>query len=447
MNDIAKVLVDSSQLQTIAQEILDEAKRLGAHQAEVGISANKGFSVRAREGDVETVEYNQDKVVEITVYFGKRVGSASLSDLRPEAIRSAVEAACHIAKFTDEDPAAGLADKSELGFGYPALDACYPWDISVEKAIELAIQCEREAVGQDKRIMSAEDASVSTVQVVSIYGNTHGFIGVAPYTRHDISCALIAKKGNDMQRDYSYTVATDPLSLESVSVVAKNAAERAVNRLGARKLKTMKAPVIFAAEEARSLLGHFIAAISGGALYRKATFLLDHLDKKVFPDFVHLQEHPHLSRALGSAPFDNDGVLTRDNVFVENGILRQYCMGVYSARKLGMKTTGNSGGVHNLTIKPGNKDLAALIKTMDRGLIVTELMGQGVNILTGDYSRGVGGFWVENGEIQYPVHEITVAGKLQDMYSRMVEVGNDVDVRGNVRTGSILLEEVMIAGD
>ncbi len=294
--------------------------------------------------------------------------------------------------------------------------------------------------------MSAEEATVATGEVVYVYANSNGFIGHYPLTRHEISCVLVGKDGDEMQRDYSYTVASDPALLESVSHVAKEAAERTVRRLGARRLPTMKAPVIYVAEEARGLLGHFAAAISGGSIYRKSSFLVDHLDKKIFPDFMHMQEQPHIPHGLGSSPFDDDGVATRANVFIENGILRTYTLGVYSARKLGMKTTGNSGGMHNLVVKTGDKNLSALIKTMGRGLLITEMMGNGVNLVTGDYSRGVGGFWVENGEIQFPVSEVTVAGKLQDMYARIKEVGNDVDMRGNIRTGSILIDEMMIAG-
>ncbi len=446
MNDIERNVFDTAKIQAISKEILDEAKRQGATQAEVSIALNKGFSVSAHDGQVETVEYNQDKVVDIKVYVGKRSGAASLSDLRPEAVKAAVEAACHIAKFTGEDPCSGLADKEELGFDYPQLALSFPWAISVEKAIELACQCEREAVAMDKRIMSAEEATVATADTWNLYANSHGFIGHFPYTRHDISCVLVAKQGVEMQRDYSYTVSADPALLESVSHVAKQAVERTVQRLGARQLRTMKTPVIFAAEEARGLFGHLTAAIAGSSLYRKSSFLVDHLGKQIFPAFMHIEEQPHLLHALGSAPFDNDGVATRANVFVENGLLQSYILGVYSARQLGMKTTGNAGGVHNLTIRSGNKNLSALLKTMGTGLLITEMMGNGVNIVTGDYSRGVGGFWVENGEIQYPVHEITVAGKLQDMYARIAEVGNDVDVRGNIRTGSVLIEEMMVAG-
>jgi PmbA protein len=295
--------------------------------------------------------------------------------------------------------------------------------------------------------MRSEAAKMATAEGWHVYANSNDFIGLFPYTRHEINCVLVAKDGDEMQRDYSYTTAADPAHLDSISHIATSAAERTVQRLGARRLPTMKTPVIFVAEEARGLLGHFITAIQGGALYRKSSFLVDHLNKKIFPSFVHIQEHPHLSRGLGSAPFDDEGVATRSNVFVEDGILRNYCLGVYSARKLGMKTTGNSGGVHNLTVQTGKKDLATLLKTMDKGLLITEMMGHGVNMITGNYSRGASGFWVEHGEIQFPVHEITVAGKLQDMFTRIQEVGNDVDRRGNIRTGSIFIDEMMVAGE
>jgi PmbA protein len=436
----------SNYLQSIAENVLREAKHHGASQAEVSISSSQGFSVSAREGDVETVEYNQDKSISITVYLGQRSGSASLSDTRPEAVRAAVEAACHIARFTDEDPFAGLADKQDLAFNYPHADLAYPWSITVEKAIEMACQCEHEAIAYDKRIVSAEEATVTTTEGWYIYANSHDFIGYFPSTRHEISCVLIAKQGDEMQRDYSYTVAADAKQLVSVSQVASQAAEKTVRRLGAKRLQTMRVPVIFIAEEARNLMGHFAAAIQGSQLYRQSSFLVNHLGKQVFPSFMRIHEQPHLSCALGSSPFDADGVMTRPNIFVENGVLRCYALGTYSARKLGLKTTGNAGGVHNLTIDSSKKDLAALLKSMNKGLLLTELMGQGVNLVTGDYSRGASGYWVENGEIQYPVQEITIAGKLPSMYMAMVAVGSDVDTRGNVRTGSILLEEMMVAG-
>lgn len=445
-NKLNQVLFSNDELNALCEQILEETKRAGADAASVNIATNKGFSVSAHNKEVETVEYHQDKVIEITAYIGKRTGSASISDIRLDAIRAAAEAACHIAKFTDEDEASGLAEKDELALHYSPLNLNFPWPLSVDEAIKLACLCEQEALAYDKRIMSAEDVTIATYAMMHAYANTNGFIGSYPYTRHDISCVLVAKEGDEMQRDYSYTVSPNPSKLKSISEIAKESAQRTVKRLGARRLRTMKAPVIFLAEEARGLLGHFVAAISGGNLYRKSSFLLDQIDQAIFPSFIHIKEHPHLADGLGSAPFDDDGVATRANVFVENGILRQYSLGVYSARKLGMRTTGNAGGVHNLSISTQSKNLKDLLKTMNKGLLITEMMGQGVNIVTGDYSRGVGGYWVEDGEIQYPVQEITVASRLQDIYSRIVEISNDIDVRGNIHTGSILIEEMMIAG-
>lgn len=446
MNKIEKNPIDINKLKVVAQDILQEATRCGASQAEVSIETNKGFSISAHGGDVETVEYNQDKIIEIVVFFGKRSGSASVSDIRPQAVRAAVEAACHIAKFTDQDDAAGLADKEDLAFHYPKIEKAFPWAITVEEAIELACECERQALAVDKRIMVAEEVRVATLEGVAMYANSLGFQGHYPSSQHDISCVLVAKEGEEMQRDYSYSLVVDPAKLDSISTLAKKAAERTVQRLGSRSIGTTKAPVIFAAETARSLFGYLIGAIQGASLYRKSSFLLDQLDKQIFPSFVHIQEQPHLSRALGSAPFDDDGVATRANVFIDGGILRSYSLDVYSARKLGLHTTGNAGGVHNLTIKLGKNDLKTMIKNLNRGLMITELMGQGVNLVTGDYSRGASGYWIENGEIQFPVSEVTVAGNLKDIYMRLAEVGNDVDLRGNVRTGSLLIEEMMIAG-
>src|SRR5436190_5946293 len=311
---VEQTLFNSDYLQSIAHDVLNEAKKMGASQAEVSVAANKGFSVSAHDGDVEEVEYNQDKSIDIHVYFGKRTGTASISDLRPEAIRAAVEAACHIAKFTDEDTFTGLAEKHELAYEYPQLDLSSPWNISVAEAIELACQCEREALTYDKRLMSAEEASIATIEAVNLYANSNGFIGFYPFTKHEISCVLIAKEGEDMQRDYSYTVTSDPAALASISTIAKQAAERTVQRLGARKLPTMKAPVIFIAEEARSLIGSFASAMSGSSVFRKSSFLIDHLDKQIFPSFMHIQEFPHINHGLGSAPFDDEGVATRENI-------------------------------------------------------------------------------------------------------------------------------------
>jgi len=434
-------------LKNIVADILAEAAKQGASAAEVDVGLNKGFSVTSRMGDVESVEYNQDKIIEITVYFGQRTGSASLSDFRIDAIRSAVQAACNIARFGDKDEYAGLADKALLAFQYPDLDLLFPWDITVEQAIALTLECEGIALGKDKRITNSEGATLSTTAGWHAYGNSHGFIGMYGASRHDMGCSLIAQEKDDMQRDYNYTVSCDSKLLESIDWVANTAAEKTVRRLGARQLTTRKAPVIFAAEEARGFLGHFVAAISGGNLYRKTSFLLDQLGKPIFPAHIKIDERPHLLKSLGSAPFDENGVATRPNVFIENGILQSYCLGVYSARKLGMQTTGNAGGVHNLYINTGKKDLSALLKTMDTGLLVTDLLGNGINLVTGDYSRGAIGFWVEGGKIQYPVEEITIAGNLRDMYAQLVEIGADVDKRGNIQTGSILIENMTIAGN
>jgi PmbA protein len=436
-----------AKIHQLVADVLQEAKRQGATSAEVDVAVNKGFAVTVRMGDVESIEYNQDKVIEVSVYFGQRSGSASLSDIRPEAIRAAVQAACNIARFTDEDEFSGLADKELLAFNYLDLDLYYPWNITVPQAIEIGLECEGIALAKDKRITNSEGVNISTVDVLHGYGNSLGFIGITPCTRHEISCVLIAKQGDEMQRDYSYTVACDADSLESISYIANTAAERTVRRLGGRRLTTCKGPVIIYAEEARGLLGHFVSAIQGGNLYRKSSFLLDHLGKQIFPKHITIDERPYLPKSLGSSPFDNEGVKTRPNVFIKDGVLESYSLGVYSAKKLGMQTTGNAGGVHNLFITPGQNDLADLMKKMGKGLLVTEFMGNGINLVTGDYSRGASGFWVENGEIQYPVEEITIAGKLQDMYANLVEVGNDIDKRGNIQTGSVLLEEMMIGGD
>lgn len=434
-------------LKNIIQNILDEAKKQGATSAEVDVNTHKGFTVHARQREVESIEYHQDKIIDITVYIGKRTGAASLSDIRPEAIRSAVKAACNIARFTDEDPCSGLADKNLLAFNFQHLDINYPWNITVAEAVDMAVACETKALEMDKRIVNSEGSSVVTSHSWHAYGNSEGFIGIFPATRHEISAVLIAKQGDEMQRDYSYSVATDPHALEKIDVIAKKAVERTVRRLGAQQLKTCKAPVIYLSEEpARGLLGHFVSAIQGGNLYRKSSFLLNQLDKQIFPEHITMTENPHLPKGLGSAPFDNDGVATRSNIFIDKGVLRSYSLGVYSARKLGMQTTGNAGGVHNLSVTTGNKNFTELLKKMDTGLVITELMGNGVNLVTGDYSRGAAGYWVEKGEIKYPVEEITIASRLQDMYRNIVEIGSDIDRRGNILTGSILIEEMTIAG-
>lgn len=446
-NDSGQTLFKPDYWQSLAQDILREAKRLGASAAEVDVSVGKGFSVASRLGEVETVEYNQGKTIDLTVYFGKRCGTTSLSDTRWEAIQAAIQAACHIARFTQEDPCSGLAEHSLLAFNYPALELQFPWALSVEQAIDMACRCEKEALALDKRIVNSEGCFVSTHEGWQLYANSEQFMGFYSGTRHDMSLILVAKEQEEMQRDHSYTTTVDPQQLLPLSTIAHQAVDNTVNRLGARRLATQKAPVIFIAEQARGLLKSFAAAIQGSHLFRKSSFLLDQLGKPIFPAFVQIVEQPHLPKALGSVPFDGDGVLTRNNIFVKNGILESYSLGVYSARQLGMQTTGNAGGTHNLTVATGQLDLAGLLKKMDKGLLVTEVMGSGVNIVTGDYSRGASGFWVENGKLQYPVHEITIAGNLRDIYAHIIDIAADVDIRGNIRTGSILVEEMTIAGD
>ncbi|MEF3075070.1 metalloprotease PmbA [Methylobacter sp. Wu1] len=435
-----------SRLKTIVQSILDEAKNQGASAAEAGLSQESGLSVTARLGDVETIEHHRDQGLGVTVYFGQRKGSASSSDLSPASIRETVSAACSIARYTSEDEYAGLPEKEQLAIDFPDLDLNHPWDLRADEAIALAIECENAARGYHAEISNSEGASVNTHQGIRVMGNTLGFLQGYASTRHSLSCSVLAQRGDSMQRDYWYTVARDAQNLEPAVAVGRKSAERALRRLQARSLSTRQCPVMYAAEVASGLLGSFMSAISGGNLYRKSSFLLDALDAQVFPEFIRIHEQPHLKGALGSANYDGEGVATQTRDIVSGGILRGYVLSTYSARKLGMRSTGNAGGVHNLTIDPGEHDYQGMLKQLHTGLLVTELMGQGVNMVTGDYSRGAAGFWVENGEIQYPVEEITIAGNLKDMYKNIVAIGNDVDYRGNIRTGSILVERLSIAG-
>lgn len=448
MSDIAnpESLPDQARLEALVREILAEAQAQGASAAEAGVSFDVGLSVTVRLGEVETLEYHRARGLGVTVYFGQRKGSASTSDISPAAVRETVRAACGIARYTAEDACAGLADPERLAREIPDLELDHPWNITAERAIELARECEDTARAADARITNSEGASVATHRSLRVYGNSNGFIGGYPSTRHSISCTVVARQGDRMQRDYWYSVAREPAALESPAAVGRRAAERTVRRLGGRKLATCKAPVLFVPELARGLLGHFVGAIRGASLYRKASFLLDHLGKQVFPSYLRIHEQPHLKRALGSAPFDNEGVATQARDVVRDGRLEGYVLDSYAARRLGMQTTGNAGGVHNLTVEPGALDFPGLLREMGTGLLVTELMGQGVSIVTGDYSRGAAGFWVEDGEIQYPVEEITIAGNLRDMFQQVVAVGNDVDTRGSIRTGSWLVESMTIAG-
>jgi PmbA protein len=440
-------LADGADLLAQVEIALEEARALGASQAEAAVSVDVGLSVSVRLGEVDTVEYQRDRGMGVTVYFGTRKGSASTADLSAQALRETVGKACSIARFTAEDPCAGLADPVDLATDVPDLDLSHPWDLTPERACELALECEAAAMAVDPRITNSEGAGVSSHRGLRAYGNTHGFLRAYPGTVHSVSCAVLGCEGEAMERDYWYTTARNWRELDDVASVGRMSGERAVSRLGARKLGTMRAPVLFSPEVARGLIGHFIGAIRGGSQYRRSSFLLDAAGQQVFPDWFSLSERPHLPGALASAPFDQEGVATRDRELVAGGMLLGYVLGTYSARKLGLRTTGNAGGTYNLIVPGRGGDFDAMLRVMDRGLLVTELMGQGVNGVTGDYSRGATGFWVEGGRIQYPVHEVTVAGNLKDIYRGIVEVGTDVDMRGGVRTGSILIGEMTIAGD
>jgi PmbA protein len=436
-----------AELRQNIDDLLTEAKRRGATAAEAAVSNSIGLEVAVRMGEVETVEHTRDHGLWISVYFGQRKGSASTSDLSPKAIRDAVGQACSIATHTQEDRCAGLAPAELMAKEVPGLDLNHPWSIDVDSAIRLATECEDAARAADPRIVNSEGASFSTHAGLQLYGNSHGFIGGYPSTRHGLSCAVVGKEGDSMQRDHWWTSARAPEDLDPAADVGRRAAERTVARLGARRLSTREAPVLFRAELAAGLLRHLIGAINGGSLYRKTSFLLDRLGERILPEFVHVQEDPHRPRGLSSAPFDGDGVATRANAFVTDGVLTSYMLDHYSACRLGMQTTGNAGGVRNLSVTMGDLDRAAMLRELDTGLFVTELMGQGVNNVTGDYSRGASGFWVEHGEVQFPVEEITIAGNLLDMYQGLIAIGNDCDFPGSTTTGSWLIERMTIAGE
>ncbi|MGA8202967.1 MAG: metalloprotease PmbA [Woeseiaceae bacterium] len=434
------------QLEALVRMALEEADRKGVDQAEVAASHDIGLAATARLGDVENLEYTNDRGVGITVYKGSRKGNASTSDIRPEAIREAVGKAFAFATFTAEDPNAGLADAALMCTKIRDLDLDHPWDIDASDAISMAIECEGAGLAFDPRITNSEGATVSTNRGSHAYGNTHGFIGSYTRTSHSISCVVLGSENGDMQRDYHYTAARDPADLEGLVSIGEIAARRAVTRLGARKIKTRRAPVLFIPELARGFIGHAIGAISGGAQYRRASFLLDAVGEKIFPEFVRIEERPHLPKGMASAPYDAEGVATYDRDIVVDGVLQGYILSSYSARRLGLTTTANAGGAQNLIV-PGNAEgCEALIRDMGTGLVVQELIGQGVNGVTGDYSRGAVGLWVEHGEIQYPVHEVTIAGNLRELYSRIAAIGRDQDLRGGIRCGSLLVEEMTIAG-
>ena len=438
---------DSNKLLSLTRDALAYARSRGATAAEAEVSEGYGQTVTVRCGEVETIEYNRDKGIGVSVYLGQQRGHASSSDFSPKALRDTVDAALSIARFTAADDCAGLADPDLLAREFPELQLWHSWALPVERAIEIATACEDAGFAVDKRISNSEGASVSTQESHFVYGNSNGFLAGYPSSRHSISCSVIAGENDGMQRDDWYDVARDAQDLVTPESVGRRAAERALRRLDARKIATTQAPILFEAPIASSLLGHFVSAVSGGSLYRKSSFLLDSLGTQVFAPQVQLSDLPHILKGLGSGTFDAEGVATQAREVVRDGVVQGYFLGSYSARKLGMRSTGNAGGNHNLILRDSGDDFAALLKKLHRGLLVTELMGQGVNAITGDYSRGAAGYWVENGEIAYPVQEITIAGNLKDMFRGIAAIGNDVLKQGSRQCGSVLIEQMTIAGN
>ncbi len=435
-----------NKLLSLAEQVLVEAKKLGATAVEVNTSSGEGLSVDVRLAEVETLEYHRDQGLGLTVYFGQKKGNASTGDVSPQAIKDTVEAACRIAKYTSDDEYSGLADEELMATEFPDLDLYHPWDIHADDAIELALSCEQAARDYSPLITNSDGASVSSYGGVSVYANSHGFRGVKKGTRHSVSATMVAQEGDSMQRDYWHSTSRLHDLLESPESIGIKASERAIKRLHGQQVATTKAPILYMPKMARSLIGHFTGAISGGSQYRKASFLLDAVGEKIFPDFVRLYEQPFIPQALGSASFDGEGVALKDNDLITDGVIQSYLLGSYSARKLGLQTTGHASGVHNLSLQSTGQDFDEMLQMLGTGLLVSELIGNSVNGITGDYSRGASGFWVENGEIQFPVEEITIAGNLKDMYQHIVAIGNDIDYQGNTRTGSILIEEMTIAG-
>ena len=438
--------MELNSLKQITQDVLKLAKQAGASSAETEVSYGIGQNVSVRMGEAENIEYNRDKGVSVTVYFGQQKGHASSSDLSAQALKDTVEAACNIAKYTAKDEFCGLADAALMATETLDLDLYHPWNISVEAAIEIAKICEAAAMDVDrKRITNSEGAGVSNSESVFAYANSHGFVGGYPSSRHSISCSVIAEDNDAMQRDYWYTNARDMTDMESAQHVGKRAGERTVRRLGAQTISTCQVPVLFEAPLASGLISSLIGAVSGGSLYRKSSFLMNSLGTQIASSLLNIEELPHLKKGFASSPFDSEGVATKSRKLVENGVLQGYVLGSYSARKLGMQTTGNAGGSHNLIVQSTGQDFADLLKLMGTGLLVTEVLGHGLNMVTGDYSRGAAGFWVENGVIAYPVEEITIAGNMSTMLKQIVAVGSDVIAQSSKQTGSILIEKMTVA--
>ena len=436
----------SQLLESTASEAIDLARRLGADQAEAGISHDEGFSVTVRLGELESVERQRDRGLAVTVYRGGRKGSASTVDYSSAAVEQTVRKAMSIAEFTAEDEYAGLADAKLMARELPDLDLYHPWEIDIAEAERLALRAEDAARGADERIANSEGATVSTGGGVRAYANSHGFCAGYPASSHSLSCSVVAAQDGSLERDYWYTTARVPEELETPETVGETASSRTTRRLGARQLSTRSVPVVFPAELARGLFGHLIGAITGSSQYRRATFLLDAAGEQLFPEFMEIREDPFIPRAIGSAAYDSEGVATRRRTLVEDGVLQGYVLSSYSARRLGTQTTGNAGGVRNLIVAPNGGSLEALLGECPQAFLVGELLGQGVNTVTGDYSRGAAGFWVEDGVIVHAVHEVTLAGNLRDVFMGIRKVGSDVDTRGGIRCGSVLVEGMTVAG-
>ncbi|WP_112083790.1 metalloprotease PmbA [Haemophilus influenzae] len=446
-NSTALLKAQEQELRQAVSFAVELATKAGA-SAEVAVTKVSGLSVSARLQEIENVEFTNDGALGISVYMGQQKGNASTSDLSESAIKNAVEAALAIAKYTSPDDCTGLADKDLMAFDAPDLELYHAADVNVDKATELALQAEKAALEADERIINSNGASFNSHTGVKVYGNSHGMLQSYLSSRYSLSCSVIGGVEDALENDYEYTISREFDKLQSPIWVGENCAKKVVSRLNPQKLSTREVPVIFLNDVATGLISHFAAAISGGSLYRKSSFLLDHLGKQVLPDWFNISERPHLLRRLASTPFDSEGVRTQDREIVENGILQTYLVTSYSGKKLGMPSTGHAGGIHNWLVKPNlNGGLTALLRQMGTGLLVTDVMGQGVNIVTGDYSRGASGFWVENGEIQYPVAEITIAGQLQDMLKNMLAVADDIEHRSNIQTGSILLDKMKISGN
>ncbi|HCM61051.1 MAG TPA: metalloprotease PmbA [Morganella sp. (in: Bacteria)] len=445
MNITSQIMAQRTRLEQAVQQALSIAQK-GCDSAEVAVSRTTGMSVSTRMGEVENVEFNSDGALGITVYHNQRKGSASSTDLSDDAIARTVQAAIDIAKYTSEDPFAGPADRDLLAFDAPDLQLFYPAEVSADQAIDYAANAEKAALSADPRITNTEGGSFNSHCGIRVFGNTLGMLQSYCSTRHSMSASVIAEENGDMERDYAYTIARKLEDLQSAEWVGKECARRTLSRLAPRKLATRKAPVIFSPEVATGLFGHLVGAISGTSVYRKSTFLLDSLGKQILPDWLTVRELPHVIGGLASTPFDSEGVRTQDRLIIENGVLTNWLMTTYAARKLGLKSTGHAGGIHNWHIAGQGMGFDAMLKEMGTGLVVTELMGQGVSGITGDYSRGASGFWVENGEIQYPVSEITIAGNLKDMWANMIATGDDIETRSNIQCGSVWLPEMSIAG-